>query len=286
MYNQYNNFLNVNVMKKFLFPFVLVLFVLSACAQQKQTSQQTSFIELNSDAKVYQTPATSAKMITGDIESIFEALSTNAQLLFPFVQEVISTKGDWLELPSGWVQKKDTHAVSEESLSQLKLDKIYVGQVVDKKYLTDKDKGRTNDYGVLFIKPDDKSDKLIVMISFFMGSNIMYTAKPDGNLIKCDKFIWVKQSKLDESLDGTSFTVWRDRGGLKLYQLNYGSRLNTVTMHEMLDEMYEVDVFDHMKMTASDFSKMLQDIDKLGNPTRLCISAGTIKNLTEEDIAL
>ena len=286
MYNQYNNFLNVNVMKKFLFPFVLVLFVLSACAQQKQTSQQTSFIELNSEAKVYQTPATSAKMITGDIESIFEALSTNAQLLFPFVQEVISTKGDWLELPSGWVQKKDTHAVSEESLSQLKLDKIYVGQVVDKKYLTDKDKGRTNDYGVLFIKPDENSNELIVMISFFMGSNLMYTAKQDGNLIKCDKFIWVKQSHLDKNLDGTSFTVWREKGDEIIYELNYGSRLNTVTIHEMLDDMYEVDVFDHMKMTASDFSKMLQDIDKLGNPTRLCISAGTIKNLTEEDIAL
>lgn len=273
-------------MKKFLFPFVLVLFVLSACAQQKQTSQQTSFIELNSEAKVYDSPSTSSKMIANDVESMFNGLSTKGQLLFPFVQEVISTKGDWLELPSGWVQKKDTHAVSEESLSQLKLDKIYVGQVVDKKYLTDKDRGRTNDYGVLFIKPDENSNELIVMISFFMGSNLMYTAKQDGNLIKCDKFIWVKQSHLDKNLDGTSFTVWREKGDEIIYELNYGSRLNTVTVHQMLDDMYEVDVFDHMKMTASDFSKMLQDIDKLGNPTRLCISAGTIKNLTEEDVTL
>lgn len=286
MYNQYNNFLNVNVMKKFLFPFVLVLFVLSACAQQTQTSQQTSFIELNSDAKVYKSPSASGEMITGNLKSTFEAVNTKGQLLFPFVQEVISTKGDWLELPSGWVQKKDTHAVSEEPLPQLQLDKIYVGQLIDNKYRTEEDKGRVNDYGVLLIRPDDKSAEFIVMISFFMGSNIMCTAKLDGNLIKCDKFIWVKQSKLDESLDGTSFTVWRERGDEILYQLNYGSRLNTVTTHEMLDDLYEVDVFDHMKMTGNDFSTLFQNIDKLGKPSQLCISTGTIRNLTEEDITL
>lgn len=273
-------------MKKALFPILLALFVqLPACAQQA-AQQAATFVELNSDAKVYKSPSTSGEMITGNLKSTFEAVNTKGQLLFPFVQEVISIKGDWLELPSGWVQKKDTHAVSEEPLPQLQLDKIYVGQLIDKKYLTEEDKGRINDYGVLLISLDNKSDEFIVMISFFMGSNIMCTAKMDGNLIKCDKFIWVKQSKLDESIDGTSFTVWRERGDEIIYQLNYGSRLNTVTTHEMLDDIYEVDVFDHEKITGSDFSKMLQDIDKLGNPTRLCISAGTIKNLTEEDVTL
>lgn len=273
-------------MKKILFPFVLVLFMLSACAQQTQTSQQTSLVELNSDAKVYESPSTSGKMITNDVTSMFNGLNTKGQLLFPFVQEVISSKGDWLEIPMGWVQKKDTHPVSEQSLAQINFDKAYVGQVIDSKYLTSKDRGLANDYGLSFIKPDENSDDMIVNVSIFMERNLLCTAKIEGNIIKCDKFIMMKHAELDESIDGISFTTYREIAGQKIYNLNYGKRLNTVTTHEMLDDMYDVDVFDHKKMTADDFSTMFQEIEKLGTPTRLCISAGTIENLKEEDITL
>jgi hypothetical protein len=281
------NFLNIflltfNPTNEFMKQTLLFLFVM--LLQLPSFAQQAQYIELTSDAIVYKTPSTSGQRITGNVEQSYEALSLTGQLMYPFVQEVMNTKGDWLELPSGWVQKKDTHPVAELRLTQINFDKAFIGKLIDPKYLTKKDKGLANDYGLYFIRPDENSNDVIVMISIFMNFNLCYTARIEGDLIKCDKFILVKPSQLDESLDGTSFTVYRENGALKIYQLNYGTRLKTVAIHEFLDEMYETDVFDFKKMNESDFSSMFQEIEKLGNPTRLCVSAGTVQSLTEEEI--
>lgn len=260
---------------------MITLFPLISCTKQG-AKQQEQFVELEKDAPVYQSAETTSAKLNTDVKAFFEGFILKGQALFPFTQQVVDTKGDWIQLPYGWVQKKYTKPVSNTPIAKELFNKHFIGSLMDPS-LKDKEGngGLAIDFDLQCVKVDENSDDVLVFLARAWESGLFCTAKLTDNIIKCDKFIHVKHAELDENIKDLNFKVYRERNGIKVYTLNYGSRLNKQVEEFVVDTYMNVDVLDFDKMTKEDYKLMYEKIRSIGNSTQLCISANTFANLKE-----
>ena len=262
-------------MKKLLFYAVMALFPVLCCAQQ--------YVELSKNAPIYKSAKIAGVKLDVDPESVFLGFFTKGQVLFPFAQQVVSSKGNWMQLPLGWVQKKYTTPVVEKPIPESVFSKHYEGTLMDPSIKKKKgNDGLAINYDFYCVKTSDNSDEVLVFVALFWERKIVCTAKLiNNNLIQCDKFIMTRDAEYEEGLENLYFSLKRERHGMKEYKLFYGDHLKTLFTQRMGDDEYEVKGFDMEKMTSKDYKLMYDQIQKLGNPTKLAISARTFENLKE-----
>ncbi len=262
-------------MKKLLF------FALIALVPFFGNAQKVKYVELDKNAPVYKTAKISSVKLNTDLKGYFEGFAMKGQALYPFAQQVLSTKGSWYQLPLGWVQKKYAKPIANKAIPENVFKKHFVGSLMDPSIKKKKGNGGLAiEYDLYCMRVDENSDDVIVFLHRFHESGIICTAKLSDNLIKCDKFIHVKDAKLDKNLEDFKFTICREKGGLKMYTINFGNRLNTVVYEPIID--VSSDGFDPEKLTTKDLMLMYQNIGKIGMPTKLCISVNTFENLEEK----
>lgn len=257
-------------MKRFYMIIVsLVAFVGGTMAQQHE------YVELVKDAPVYSSASESSTKLSSDVESVFKAFFYNGQVFYPFTQKVIDTKGEWLQLPVGWVNKKHTRPVDAQPLADNLFNTHYVGSLMDPAVKKQKGKGGLAiDYDLYCMRLGDDSDRAIVFIALFAEKKIACTARiVDGNMIECDKFIIIRNNAtMQEDLPSISFELDREGHGLKLYKMLYASHLNTEFEDVFMGDVMIINAFDVEKLTKADLSAMYDSIEQLGEPTKLCVS--------------
>lgn len=247
-------------------------------------AQQAKYVEIDKKATVFKTANIKGKKINTDIESTFMAFFLNGQVFFPFTQQVVSEKGNWIQLPVGWVQKKYTKPVSTKPIDNNMFRTHYIGALLDPDLKQVKaHRGLANDYDLYFTKVDDSTNDVVVRIGLFQEARIFCTGKIVGNIIQCDKFIMVKKETNEADLADLYFTLEREREGIKRYELHYGNHLSTEFHTTFGPDEYITSGFDLEKMTSRDFRVMFDSIAKIGSSTKLCISAHTLDNLKAVD---
>ncbi len=263
--------------KKLLFLIALIIpFLVNA--------QQAKYVEIDKKATVYKTANIKGKKINTDIESTFIAFFINGQVFFPFTQQVVSEKGNWVQLPVGWVQKKYTKPVSTKPIDNNMFRTHYIGTLLDPNLKQVKaHRGLANDYDLYFAKVDDSSNDVVVFIGLFQEAKIICTGKLNNNVIQCDKFIMVKDIEYEEDLTDLYFTLDVEKNGVKVYELHYGKNLSTEFVETFGPDTYVTTGFDMEKMGSRDFRVMFDSIAKIGSSTKLCISAHTLDNLKVVD---
>lgn len=262
--------------KTFLCAIISFLFI-SCNAQQEHYEQ---YVELDKNAPIYQSPEETGVKLNTDVEAFFEGYTLKGQALFPFTQQVVSAKGDWIQLPYGWVQKKYTKPVSNTPIPEDVYNKHFSGSLMDPN-LKNGNRGLAIDFNLNCVKVDENNRDVLVFLARVWESGIFYTAKLSDNMIKCEKFIHVKQAELDENVEGLDFEVYREHNGMKSYTLTYGSRLNKQVEEFIVDTYMSVDVLDFDKFTSEDYRHIYEKVQELGSSTQLCISANTFENLEE-----
>lgn len=263
--------------KKLLFLIALIIpFLVNA--------QQAKYVEIDKNATVYKTASLKGKKINTDIESTFMAFFLNGQVFYPFTQQVVSEKGNWVQLPVGWVQKKYTKPVTTKPIDGNKFGSHYIGTLLNPNLSQVKaHRGLANDYDLFFAKVDDRSNDVIVRIGLFQEARIFCTGKVVGNIIQCNKFIMVKKETNEEDLADLYFSLEKEGKGMKRYELHYGNHLSSEFQTSFGPDEYITSGFDLEKMASRDYRLMFDNIAKIGSPTKLCISAYTLDNLKAVD---
>lgn len=266
-------------MKKLLF------YALIALVPFFGNAQKAKYVELTKNAPIYKSAKISGVKLNSDVESVFKAFFLNGQVFYPFTQQVVSTRGKWMQMPVGWVQNKYTKAVDNKPITESMFNKHYVGTLMDPSIKKKKgNSGLEIDYDFYCVKTSEKGDEVLVFVSLFWERKIVCTAKLINNkLIQCDKFIMTRDAEYKKNLDNLHFSLKAEKEGIKEYKLIYGDHLKTSFTQQMGDETYTTEGFDMDKMTSKDFKLMYDEIQKLGIPTKLCISANTFDNLEEAD---
>ncbi|MBR5086642.1 MAG: hypothetical protein IKX31_06520 [Muribaculaceae bacterium] len=247
-------------------------------------AQQAKYVELDKSATIYKSANLKGLKINADIESTFIAFFVNGQVFYPFAQQVVSEKGTWVQLPVGWVQKKNTKPVSTQPITDNMYRTHYVGTLMNPELKQVKShRGLANDYDLYFTKVDENSNDVIIRIGLFSEARIFCTGKVVDNVIQCDKFLMVKPEECEGDLADLYFSIDVEKNGIKRYILHYGNHLSTEFSYTIGPDEYTTTGFDMEKMESHDLRVMFNNINKIGTQTKLCISNNTIENLKVAD---
>ena len=247
-------------------------------------AQQTKYVEIDKSTPIYKSANLKSLKINADIESTFMAFFVNGQVFYPFAQQVVSEKGTWVQLPVGWVQKKNTKPVSTQPITDNMYRTHYVGTLMNPELKQVKaHRGLANDYDLYFTKVDDKSNDVVIFIGLFHEAKIICTGKLNNNVIQCDKFIMLKNIEYEEDLTDLYFSLDVEKNGIKRYELHYGKNLSTEFYEQFGPDEYITTGFDMEKMGSRDLRLMFNNINEIGTPTKLCITAKTLDNLKVVD---
>lgn len=230
--------------------FSIVLGLLLAGSISCHAQKVGQYVDLSPTAKVYKSPSTNGTAIGFESEEALQ-LMNEQKPLYPFAQKVLAVKGNWLQIPGGWVQKSDVN--------------------VDGGTITES--MMTKDYNGLRIWMFDKSQRLAVVTNY----KLVYSAKFEGNTLVYNRVIRLYSAEYKADLNDISFSFEDERNGLKWYNIRYGERLMTQVESYFSGYLEYEPALDQEKMTPGDWRAFYDHINSVGTPIQTAISAKTLQ---------
>ncbi|MBR4388727.1 MAG: hypothetical protein IKT00_06075 [Prevotella sp.] len=183
----------------------------------------------------------------------------------------------WLKLPMGWVQENDVKKTEKEPITAEMLEKTYMGNFG--KY---EETGDTVYFGLQVIVPEENNGDAFVIV-YLPDTRLFCMAKRHDDMIETTHGIMVKFAEYEADRTELAFQLYRERDGVKLFNLYYGERWNTRRIEKIIDETMTIDSFDTNKLTKDDWETLKKAIIKDGKPCQNYITAGMLKNLSPTD---
>lgn len=255
----------------------IALVVLTFVSTTSILAQSKEFVELSSQTKMYQGASTGSSVVTGDTQLLFTAIFTDHVLPPPFTQPVLEKQNGWFKLPMGWVQENDVKKTGNESITPEMLSKTYVGN------FGILESGDTIFFAVQVIVPEESDDDVFVYVHL-PDTKIICTAKRNGHIIEGARGIMIKFAEYEADRKELAFQLYRERDGVKLYNLYYGEQWNTRRFENIMGDIETINTFDTSKMTKDDWNVIRNAIAKDGNPYQFYITANMLNNLSAIDI--
>lgn len=255
---------------------IICSFLMAGFSAQAQSVG--SLVELKNGARLYKSASTAGGDLSKD--NNWEVLFMNAyykgEYPYPFVQKVEKRQQGWIKIGPGWVEESYVEPLKETAISEAALNKKYEGMLFEDK----SNSGLANTFLMQFSARCDNGD--MVMLIYNGDAEFAFLANRSQNLISCTKYLPIKHIDLGSQAN-FSAKLYRERDGLKMYELKYPKRLNSREKHMIIDEMMEVDVFDITKMTQADVKDLQVLVNQYGRPTTLRLSANTLNRMKVYD---
>lgn len=253
---------------KILFTALLTIVVLSAQAQKV-----VDVVDVKPQTTVRTAASLASEAVSTDTEYLFAKALKEKIYPLPFAQPVLEKSNGWLRLPVGWVRQQDVTKAGGTPIAAEQYDRIFQGTFGTVMYNDDE---MSVDYGVLLLPADAGS---LVVFIHFPDMQLLATAKMNGNVVITDRGMLIKFAEYEADRQDLGFELYRERDGIKQYNLYYGERLNTRHMRKFMDEVMTIETLDMKKMTAADWQVMRNALAEYGEPMSIYISAATLGQL-------